>query len=105
MFSFFASVFTLVWIQEHLALVIGILAALIILIVLLVIRSRKRRRAYLALPVIFIGNKASMTYHCADCPQLARALQVNLVGLRLPKEAARYGFKPCGTCNPRWPAE
>lgn len=103
MFSFFASVFTLVWIQEHLALVIGILAALIILIVLLVIRSRRRRRAYLALPVIFIGNKATRTYHDPSCPQLRRALTANLVNLRLPKEAARFRFTPCGSCHPRWP--
>lgn len=100
MFTFFAAVVSLVWIQQHLALVIGILAAIIILIIYFV----HRRRAYLALPVLFIGNKATKTFHCLDCPQLARVIPQNKVAFRLPAETARMGYHPCGTCSPRWPS-
>lgn len=105
MFSFIAAVVSVVWIQEHLALVLAILAALIALIVFLAIRRRKRRQAYLALPVLFIGNRSTRTYHASGCPQLARISQVNLVAIRTRQDVARGRFSPCGTCCPKWPAE
>ena len=105
MFSFLAAIFSLVWIQEHLALFLTILGALIALVVILVVRRRKRRQAYLALPVQFIGNKATRTYHAEGCPQLARILPGNRIAFRLPQETARMGYSPCGTCRPRWPQQ
>lgn len=49
MFSSLAAIFSLMWIQEHLALFLTILGALIALVILLVVRRRKCRQAYLAL--------------------------------------------------------
>ena len=105
MFGFLAAIFSLVWIQEHLALFLTILGALIALVVLLVRHRRKRRQAYLALPVQFIGNKATKTYHAAGCPQLARILPGTRIAFRLPQETARMGYSPCGSCRPRWPQQ
>lgn len=103
MFSFFATIFSLVWIQQHLPLVIGIVAAIFVLFVFLIRRHRKRIRAYLALPIMFIGNKATRIYHCADCPQLARSIPQNRVFFRLRQESERLGYSPCQICHPRWP--
>lgn len=103
MFSFIATVISLAWIREHLVLVLAVLAVLIALIVFLVIRSRKRRRAYLALPVLFIGNRSTRTYHASGCPQLARINRANLVAIRTQQDVARGRFSPCGTCRPVWP--
>ena len=105
MFSFIVTVISLVWIQEHIALVLAIFAVLIALIVFRVVRSRKRRQAYLALPVLFIGNRSARTYHASGCPQLARINQANLVAIRTRQDVTRGRFSPCGTCRPRWPDE
>lgn len=105
MFQFFALIFSAVWIQEHLALVLCILGALILLVALIVHRRRARRRAYLALPVQFIGNAATKTFHRLDCPHLEKVHPANCIAFRLPAETARLGYRPCGACSPRWPTE
>lgn len=105
MLGFFASIFSVVWIQKHLALVLCVLAALLILIVFIIHRRRARRSAYLALPVQFIGNKSTKIYHTLDCPQLAKVAIINRIAFRLPEETKRLGYKPCGYCAPRWPLD
>ena len=105
MFTFIATIFSIAWIQQHLPLVLAVLAVLLVLIIVLVHRSRSRRRAYLALPVQFIGNTATKTFHAADCPQLSRIAPQNRIAFRLPAETARLGYRPCQICSPRWPAE
>ncbi len=102
MFTMIASVVSLVWIQEHLPLVLGILAALIVLIIVLHRRRKKKRQAYLALPVQFLANKSTRVYHAAGCPQLSRVSQANLVAIRLPAETRH--MRPCSSCCPRWPS-
>lgn len=104
MFGFIATIVSLAWIAEHFALFLSILAGLVLLIIFIVHRSRKRRRAYLSLPVIFIGNKATKTYHVTDCSQLSKAAPLNLVAFRLRQEVIRYGYKPCSICRPRLPS-
>ena len=105
MFSFIATIISAVWIKQHLVEVLIGLAVLILLIVLLVRRQRKRRAAYLALPVQFIGNRATKTYHAAGCPQMAKIIPENRIAFRLPAETVRLGYRPCGTCSPRWPSQ
>ena len=105
MFSFIATIISAVWIKQHLVEVLIGLAVLILLIILLVRRSRKRRAAYLALPVQFIGNKSTKIYHAAGCPQLSKIIPENRIAFRLPDETARMGYRPCGSCSPRWPSQ
>jgi hypothetical protein len=102
MFGFIATIFSVAWIQQHKTLALCILAGIIILIFVLVHRHKKRKRAYFALPVQFIGNKATKTFHAIDCPQLAKVAPANRIAFRLPAETARLGYRPCGSCSPRW---
>lgn len=104
MLGFFAAVFSAVWIQEHLPLMLLIVAGVVVLCAALLHRSRARRQAYLALPVQFIGNKATKTFHAGDCPQLSKTIPENRIAFRLPEETARLGYCPCGVCKPRWPS-
>lgn len=103
MLTFFAVIFSAAWIGKHLSEILIGLAVLILLIILMVRSRRKRRAAYLALPVQFIGNKSTKTYHAAGCPQLAKVIPENRIAFRLPEETARLGYRPCGSCSPRWP--
>ena len=105
MFSFFATIISAAWIAQHINEILIGLAILVLIIILSARRKRKRRAAYLALPVQFIGNKATKTYHAAGCPQLPKILPENRIAFRLPAETARLGYRPCGTCSPRWPQE
>lgn len=101
--NFIFSLVAVVWVVEHIWLMLGILAALILLAVLLMLWLKKRRRAYLALPVLLIGNKSTRVYHDLYCPKLSRANPNNLVGFRLQWEVSRSGYSPCAICRPRWP--
>jgi hypothetical protein len=103
MFSFFATVVSVAWIGQHLVEVGIALGAVIALIVFLSVRKKKRRAAYLALPVRFIGNTQTKTYHCTDCPHLAKVQQAHKIAFRLESEVDRFGYQPCGACHPRWP--
>lgn len=105
MFSLIAYIVSFVWIQQHLAIVLIVVAAIILLISIRIHNNKKRRAAYLALPVQFIGNKATKTYHAAGCPQLPKILPENRIAFRLPAETARLGYRPCGSCSPRWPQQ
>ena len=102
MFSFFATVFSVVWISEHIKEVLIGLAVLLLIIILICSRRKKRRAAYLALPVRFVGNRSTKTYHAPGCPKLTQIAPANMVAFRLENETVRMGYRPCGTCNPRW---
>lgn len=100
MFSFLAAIFGAVWIQEHKTEVIVALAVIVALVVFLIVRRKRKQAAYLALPVIYIGNKATKTYHCPDCRMVSGIAPANRVGFRLRGEPERFGFTRCGSCKP-----
>ena len=100
MFSFLATIIGIGFISEHLTeFIIGI-ALFVALIVYLVVRKRKRQAAYYALPVIFIGNKETRTYHSPSCMMLKKANPANLVNFRSSNEPVQYGYKRCNICKP-----
>ena len=105
MFSLIAYTAAYIWIRNHLPLVLAVAAMLILLIWIRIHNNKKRRAAYLALPVQIIGNKATKKYHAAGCPQLSQIHPENRVAFRLPAETARLGYSPCGICHPRWPED
>lgn len=98
MFSFIATILSLKFISEHLAEFCIGLVVFIGLIIFLVARSRKRRAAYLALPIIYVGNKSTRTYHLQSCTTLKNVNPNNLVAFRTSQEVARSGYKPCAKC-------
>ena len=75
-------------------------AIVFLLAVIIGVRSKKKRAAYLALPVIYIGNKQTRTYHRTSCRTLSDSNKSNLVAFRHPQEPIKAGYKPCGTCKP-----
>ena len=103
--NFIFSLVAVVWIIEHIWLVLGIIAALIVLIIVWAVIQKKHRRAYLALPVLLIGNKSTKIYHDPYCRKLSNAKASNLVGFRMEREVTRSGYSPCAICRPRWPHE
>lgn len=100
MFSFFAYLIGGVWIIEHWKIVVSVLAALILLIVIHHRRKKARLAAYLALPVIYIGNKSTHVYHCPACSSLANLAPVNTIHFRAVEEVQRFGYSPCNICKP-----
>lgn len=100
MFSFFAYLFGGVWIAEHWKI---IAAALVVLILLLLIHHRRKKArlaAYLALPVIYIGNKSTHVYHCPACSSIANLAPANTIYFRAVDEVRRFGYSPCNICKP-----
>lgn len=100
MFSFFATLFSAVWIAEHWQLVVAVLAALILLAVILHRRKKARIAAYMALPVIYVGNKATRTFHRPGCSKLSSLAPLNTVHFRTVEEVQRFGYSPCNICKP-----
>ena len=98
MFSFFATILSVTWLLNHLTEILIFCAALVALIIYIAVRNRKRRAAYLALPIIYIGNRETRTYHNTYCHTLKNASKANLVYFRTKDEVSRSGYKPCGTC-------
>lgn len=94
MFNFIALFAGFIWIQQHPALTAAIAIGIIAFIAWLI----RRRKAYLALPIIFLGNKTTRTYHTRSCTQLKQISPLNLVAFRQPKELR--GYKPCSLCKP-----
>ncbi len=103
MFTLISYVALFIWIKEHPIIAAAILVGIILLIAVPIHRRRARQRAYLALPVRFIGNNATKTFHYPHCSQLDKIAPGNKVAFRLPNETA--GYKPCGICNPFWPKQ
>lgn len=101
MLSFIAAIFGAVWIQQHWQeLLIG-LGALIFLIAVLRARRKRQREAYLAMPVLFIGNKSTRVFHTCGCPKISNLSLENTVAFRTTNEVQRSGYKACGHCCQR----
>lgn len=100
MASFFAYLIGGVWIAEHWQIVVAVLAALILLIVILHRRKKARMAAYLALPVIYVGNKSTHTFHRPGCSTLSSLAPANTIHFRTVDEVRRYGYSPCNICKP-----
>ncbi len=98
MIAFLGTILGVKFVVEHQTEIIIALVALALLIIFLIVRHRKRRAAYLALPVLYVGNRSTRTYHLPSCQNVKNAKTANLVYFRLQDEPARYGFKPCGNC-------
>ena len=63
-------------------------------------RQKKAREAYLSLPVLYIGNKQTRTYHVPSCRTLTNLDRAHTVAFRTREEPAEAGYRPCGTCKP-----
>ena len=98
MFSAIATFAGVKWIIDHWM----ISAAVFVLIIVLVVLARRRRKqriaAYMALPVLFVGNRETCVYHSTTCRTLEKENRRNLVAFRTLDEVKRSGYKPCGTC-------
>lgn len=78
-------------------------ALLLVGIIVYMIRSNKQkkaREAYLSLPVLYIGNKQTRTYHVPTCRTLVNLDRSHTVAFRTRDEPAAAGYRPCGTCKP-----
>ncbi len=100
MFSFIATVFSAVWIVENWKIIVSVLACIIILLIVHYKNKKKRLAAYLALPVLYIGNKTTHTFHSLNCPKLSSLAPSNAIQFRAAEEAQRYGYTPCNVCKP-----
>jgi hypothetical protein len=49
----------------------------------------------------FVGNKATKTFHRADCALAAKMKEANRVTFATAAEAAKAGYKPCKVCKPQ----
>jgi hypothetical protein len=47
-----------------------------------------------------VANKATKTYHRANCTYVAKMNETNRVGFANAAEAAKAGYKPCKVCKP-----
>ena len=100
MLSFLATIFSIKFLVENWQVVLAVLVALIIIIIMISRSRKKKRAAYLALPVLYYGNRSTCTYHTTRCSKLEDVNPVNLVAFRHPDEVKRAGYKPCGICKP-----
>lgn len=100
MFSFIAYVVGAVFVARNWPYVV---AALVAIIAFLMYRHRKKKKqleAYLALPVIYVGNKSTHTFHRPGCSKLSSLAPANTVYFRVVEENRRYGYTPCNICKP-----
>jgi len=100
MFTFFATIFSAIWIQEHWKEVVVGLIVLVALISIIRIRKKRQREAYLALPVLYIGNRSTRVFHTLSCPKIENLAPENSVPFRSRLEIQRMGYKPCSHCKP-----
>ena len=98
MFSAIASVVAIKWIIEHWIISAAVFVIIVALVVMAGKKRRQRRAAYMALPVLYIGNRDTCVYHSTSCRTLEKANRSNLIAFRTIDEVKRSGYKPCGTC-------
>lgn len=79
--------------KEYWPYIAGGAALVILLIVFLSVRASKK-------PILYIGNKATKTYHVRSCRTLSNVGQNNIIGFSTAEEAQRKGYKPCNICKP-----
>lgn len=78
----------------------ALLAVVIVAYAVNASRQKKAREEYLSLPVLYIGNKQTRTYHLPSCRTLANLDRSHTVAFRTREEPAQAGYRPCGTCKP-----
>lgn len=100
MLTFFSAIFGAMWIQENWKTIVAVLVVLVVLLIYYRQKKKQRRAAYLALPVIYIGNSATRVYHRPSCQKIAGLSQQNAVAFRTQEEVIRSGYAPCGHCKP-----
>ena len=100
MLNLILGVTALVWVQEHMTTVLIVLGVLVALLAWMFWRRKKRRDAYLALPVLYIGNSSTKVYHSRSCPLAAKIQPQHRVAFRMQGEPDRAGYSPCGSCKP-----
>lgn len=102
MFAFFATIFSAVWVIDHLKEILIGVAIILALIIWYIVRNKRRRAAYLALPVMYVGNRETRTYHSPSCRMIQNANKANLVYFRTRDEVNRSGYKACGICEKKY---
>lgn len=100
MFSFIASFIGVVWLMEHWVEVLIVFVLLIACILIVHHNRKKRREAYLALPVLYVGNKSTHVYHLPSCKYVAGLAPFNTVLFRTQDEVVRSGYSRCNVCKP-----
>ena len=60
--------------------------------------KNKKYRKYLALPVLWVGDKASKVYHRNECELAEKIIPENRVVFRRAEELT--GYHKCPYCNP-----
>lgn len=100
MFQFIAILVSATWLVDNWPIVVAVLVVVVLLIAARISQKRAARAAYLALPVIYIGNKSTHVYHCPQCEKLNSLAAANAVYFRTVDEVRRYGYTPCNICKP-----
>lgn len=86
--------------EKYWPYIIGVGAALLLWIVIHVVRKRRARDEYMSLPVIYVGNSATRTFHRPNCRTINGLNNTHGVPFRYRDEALRAGYTPCGICKP-----
>ncbi len=100
MVSFFTYLIGGAWIIKHWKVIVTVLVVLTLLLLIRHRRKKARLAAYLALPVIYVGNKSTHVYHCPACSSIANLSPANTVHFRAADEVRRFGYSPCNICKP-----
>lgn len=79
---------------------IGGIVVIVGLVIFLAVRRKKAREAYLAMPVLWIGNAGTKVVHSVACNQVANIARENRVAFRTAAEVQQAGYKRCNICNP-----
>ena len=88
------------FLRDNLPWLIGGLVVIIGLVIILAVRRKKAREAYLAMPVLWIGNAGTKVVHSVACNQVANIARENRVAFRTAAEVQQAGYKRCNICNP-----
>ena len=88
------------FLKDNWIIVAAVTAVLLILVIVFARKKAKERAAYLAQPVIYVGNSGTKTFHCLSCRQANGITDRNKVAFRSREEATSSGYSPCGICRP-----
>lgn len=88
------------FLQDHWPIIAAVGGVLILALIILAMKRKKARKVYSSLPIVYVGNSSTKTYHLHTCRQALEIAPANKVGFRSREEAVRNGYKPCGACRP-----
>lgn len=94
-----AFVWVVYWIETHKPLLYGIAAFVLLLIIRAFVKHRSRKE-YLALPVMLVGNAATMEYHRPECSAVREILPENRIAFRRSSDLNSRLYHPCKLCRP-----